>query len=191
MSQYKYYFRKPRSVIVADIFKWLAIAGAVSIAATSPYFALNIMKGFGKGGKYEKRKVCSAFYKLKQHGYINIRQDNHQLYISLTKEGRKKAGRFQIDSLKIKRPKKWDHLWRLVVFDIPQLKSVQRNVFRGKLKELGFIPLQKSIWICPYKCRDEISLLRDFFGLAEKEIRLVTAQNIENDSYFQKVFQLC
>jgi len=190
MSQYKYYFRKPKSAIVADILKWLVVAGAVSIAAASPYFALNIMKGFSGGEKYKKRKVCDAFYKLKQHGYINIRQSNHQLYISLTEEGRKKAGRFQIDSLKIKKSKKWDHLWRLVIFDIPQLKSVQRNVFRGKLRELGFIPLQKSIWICPYECKDEIGLLRDFFGLSEKEIRLVTAQSIENDSYLQKVFKL-
>ena len=190
MSQYKYYFRKPKSAIVKDVLKWLAITGAVSIAATSPYFALNILKGFNKARKYEKEKVCSTFYRLKQQGYINIQSKNHQLYISLTPEGKKKAGRFQIDSLTIKKPKKWDGLWRLVIFDIPQLKSVQRNVFRGKLRELGFMPLQKSIWICPYDCKDEIALLRDFLGLSEKEIRLITAKNIENDSYLRKVFKL-
>ena len=190
MSKYKYYFRKPKSAIVSDVFKWLAIAGAVSIAATSPYFALNILKGFNKSGKYEKEKVCDAFYKLKKQGYISIQQKNHQIYISLTKEGKKKAGRFQIDSLAIKKPKKWDSMWRLVIFDIPQLKNVQRNAFRGKLIELGFMLLQKSIWIYPYQCKDEIGLLRDFFGLTEKEIRLITAKNIENDSYFRKIFKL-
>ena len=53
MSKYKYYFRKPKSVIAVDIVKWLAVAGAVSVAATSPYFAINILKGFNKGKKYE------------------------------------------------------------------------------------------------------------------------------------------
>src|SRR3989344_2837198 len=155
MSKYKYYFRKPKSVIVVDILKWLAVAGAVSIAATSPYFVLNILKRFSGGRKYDRRKVCNSFY-----------------------------------SLKIKKPKKWDGMWRLVIFDIPQLKSVQRNAFRGKLIELGFMPLQKSIWICPYQCDDEIGLLRDFFGLGEKEIRLIAAQNIGSDSYFRKVFKI-
>src|SRR3989338_7873159 len=106
MSKYKYYFRKPKSAIAVDILKWLAVAGAVSIAATSPYFALNILKGFSGGRKYERKKVCNAFYRLRKQGCINIQQKNHQIYISLTGEGRKKAGRFQIDSMKIKKPKK-------------------------------------------------------------------------------------
>ena len=190
MSKYKYYFRKPKSVIAVDIVKWLAVAGAVSVAATSPYFAINILKGFNKGKKYEKEKICGAFYRLKKQGCINIQQKNHQIYISLTAEGKKKAGRFQIDSLEIKKQKKWDGMWRLVIFDIPQLKNVQRNAFRGKLIDLGFTLLQKSIWICPYRCNDEIGLLRDFFGLSEKEIRLIVAQNIGNDSYFRKVFKI-
>ena len=190
MSQYKYYFRKPKSAIAVDILKWLAVAGAVSIAATSPYFVSNILKGFSGGRKYERKKVCHAFYRLRKQGCINIQQKNHQIYISLTGDGRKKAGRFQIDSMEIKKPKKWDGMWRLVIFDMPQLRNVQRNAFRGKLIELGFMPLQKSIWICPYQCRDEIALLRDFFGLSEKEIRLIIAKSIENDSYFLKIFKL-
>jgi len=190
MSKYKYYFRKPKSAIVKDILNWLAIAGAVSIAATSPYFVLNLMKGFKKGKNYGKRKVYDAFYKLKKQGYINIQQKNHQIYITLTKEGKEKAGRFQINSLEIKKPQKWDGIWRLVIFDIPQLRSLQRNAFRGKLKELGFLPLQKSVWVCPYQCKDEIELLRDFFGLSEREVRLIIASNIENDIYLRKIFKL-
>jgi len=108
----------------------------------------------------------------------------------LTSEGKKKAGRFQIDSLKIAKPKNWDKKWRLVIFDISQLRQVMRNAFRGKLKELGFYPLQKSVWVCPYECQDEIALLRDFFGLNEKEIRLIRAEDIEDDSYLRKIFKL-
>lgn len=190
MSQYKYYFRKPKSAIVKDVFKWLAVGGAISIAATSPYFAVNILKGFNNSKKYQKEKVYDAFYRLKKNGFINIQQKNHQIHISLTEEGKKKAGRFQIDSLEIKKSKKWDGMWRVVIFDIPQLKSLQRNAFRGKLIELGFKPLQKSIWVCPYPCEDEICLLRDFFSLSEKEIRLILAKNIEKDSYLQEIFKL-
>lgn len=190
MSKYKYYFRKPKSEIVKDVLRGLAVAGAVSIAAASPYFTSNLMRGFRNNKKYESKKIYDTFYKLNKSGYIRIERRNHQIHISLTNEGKKKAGRFQIDSLKINKPKKWDQKWRVVIFDISQLKRLQRNAFRGKLKELGFYLLQKSVWVHAYPCKDEIELLREFFGLTHKEIRLITAENIEEDDYFRKIFKI-
>lgn len=190
MTKYKYYFRKPKSEIVKDILSWLVIMGAVYIAASSPYFILNLMKNFKKIRKYGNKKVYNTFYQLRKEGCIEIKKRNHQIYIALTEKGRKKAGWFQIDSLKIKKPKKWDGKWRLVIFDISQLQRLKRNAFRGKLKELGFYPLQKSVWVIPYECKDEIELLRDFFGLSKREIRLITAENIEDDNFLRKIFKL-
>lgn len=190
MTKYKYYFRKPKSEITKDILQWLAIAGAVYIAASSPYFVINLLKEFAGGKKYEKKKIYNAFYNLQKRGCIDIEKKNHQIYIALTEEGRKKAGRFQIDSLEIKKPKLWDGKWRLVIFDIGQMQVLQRNAFRGKIKELGFYLLQKSVWVHPYPCRDEIDLLREFFGLSHREIRLITAENIEEDDFLKKIFKL-
>ena len=190
MSQYKYYFRKPKSEITKDVLKLLAIGGAVAIAATSPYFVPNIIKNFKSARKYQKKKVYDTFYNLRKRGFINFENKNYQIYISLTDKGKKAAGRFQIDDLKINKPKKWDGKWRLVIFDIVQLQRLKRDVFRGKLKELGFRPLQKSIWVCPYACKDEIGLLRDFFGLGKKEIRLITADDIEADNSLIETFKL-
>lgn len=190
VKKYKYYFRKPRSEITKDIFYWLLTTGAVAIAATSPYFILNILKGFKKGRKYKKKRVYDAFYTLKKERCVKIEKRNHQIYISLTEKGKKKAGWLQIDALKIKRPKKWDGKWRIVIFDIAQLKKLYREAFRGKLKDLKFYPLQKSVWIYPFDCRAEIELLRDFFGLLEKEMRLIIAENIGDDSKLKKNFKL-
>ncbi|MBI2450198.1 MAG: hypothetical protein HYV47_01525 [Candidatus Nealsonbacteria bacterium] len=190
MSKYKYYFRKPKSEITKDVFKWLAVAGAVCIAATSPHFATNIIKGFQNKDKYKAKKVSDTFYNLRRQGCIKIINKNHQIYISLTEKGRKLAGRFQIDSLNINKPKKWDKKWRIVIFDIIQLKNLQRNAFRGKLRELGFLPLQKSVWINPYPCKDEVELLREFFGLGQREVRLITAENIENDDFLREIFKI-
>lgn len=44
MIKYKYYFKKPKSEIVKDILSWLAIAGAVYIAASSPYFTIRLLR---------------------------------------------------------------------------------------------------------------------------------------------------
>jgi len=190
MTKYKYYFRKPRSEIVKDIFRCLATAGALYIAASSPYFVLNVMREFKKLNRYDRRKVSNAFSRLKREGCIVTTRKNRQIYISLTEKGRKKAGWLQIDELQIRKPKKWDKKWRIVIFDIAQLKKLYREAFRGKLKELGFRPLQKSVWIHPFDCRDELALLKDFFGLSDKELRLLTAESIGNDAELREKFHV-
>ncbi len=190
MSKYKYYFRKPKSEIVKDILYGLVMVGAITIAATSPYFLLNLRKTLKWRRKYKKEKVQNAFNKLRRDGCIEIKKINHQIYITLTEEGKRKAGRLQIDALKIKKPKNWDGKWRIVIFDISQLQRFYRDVFRGKLKELDFYPLQKSVWIHPFDCRDEIELLKDFLGLTDREIRLIVAQDIGKADWLEKKFQL-
>lgn len=189
MTKYKYYFKKPKSEIVKDILKGLALSGAVYIAATSPYFALNLMKALKYSKKYPKKRVYDTFYRLKREGHIKIRREKGQIYISLTNKGKKKAGWLQIDDLKIKKPKKWDGKWRIVMFDIVELKKTHREAFRGKLKELGFQPMQKSVWVYPYNCKDEIDLLRNFFGLSEDDLRLVVAEKIGKDNELKEAFK--
>lgn len=101
-----------------------------------------------------------------------------------------KAGLFQIDSLKIKRPKAWDKKWRLLTFDISEKKKIIREALRGKLQELGFCLFQKSIWIYPFDCAAETDLLKDFFGLSHNEIQLVVAGDIGKDEEWKRIFKL-
>lgn len=190
MSRFKYYFKKPRLEISKDIIKYLALSGAICVAGTSPFFILNLLKNYQKYEKYKRKRVYDTFYNLKRGGYLNFEKRDHQIYITLTGEGKKAAGRFQIDDISIKKPKSWDKKWRLVIFDIAHLKRIKRELFRGKLKMLGFYPLQKSVWVHPYKCEDEVDLLREFFGLSKKEVCLITADSIEADAFLKKTFRL-
>ena len=171
MSKFKKYFSGPKSEVAREILELLIMGGAIAIAATSPYFIINIVKGLAKLKKYPNKKVYNAFYNLRKQGLINFYDKNNQIYISLTEKGKQKAGWMQIDNLKIKKPKKWDGKWRLVMFDISNLKRIYREALRGKLKELGFCLFQKSIWITPYNCAKEIKILKEFFGLKDAEFR--------------------
>jgi DNA-binding transcriptional regulator PaaX len=190
ISKYKYYFRKPKSEIVKNILNWLLVAGMVYVAASSPYFVLNLQRNFKKWRRYKNKKITDAFYRLRKEGCIEMSKKNHQIYISLTEKGKRKASWLQIDSLAIKRSKRWDKKWRIVIFDISQLKKLYREAFRGKLKELGFYPLQKSVWVYPFDCRDEIELLKEFFGLSDKELRLIVAEEIGRDNTLKEFFKL-
>lgn len=190
IEEYKYYFRKPRSEIVKDIFSWLFIGGAVTLAATSPYFIQNLLSADKRFKKYQKRAISTTFDRLRRNGAISIKSSNHQIYISLTPEGKKKAGIFQINDFKIKIPRQWDKKWRLLTFDIAHKRRILREALRGKLKQLGFRQFQKSIWIHPFDCRVEIRLIKGFFGLTNKEVQLVVAEDIGSEEEWRRIFRL-
>lgn len=190
MSEYKYYLKKPKGEIVKDILLWLALGGMVAVAATSPTFLYNTLCALHKEKKYRKRSVCNAFDRLRREESIVFKTYNHQLYIFLTDEGKKKAGRFQIDSLAIKKPKRWDDMWRIVIFDIPNKQRVKREALRGFLRRLDLYKLQESVWVHPFNCSDEVALLRNFFGFSMQELRLLTVKTLEGDDFLRKHFQL-
>ena len=190
MSKYKYYFKKSRSEIAKDIVYWLMVAGTVYIAASSPSFVRSVIRRHQSWRKYPRKHIYDTFYHLRKRGLIEFKREDKQIYISLTDEGRKKAGYMQINDLKIKEPKKWDRKWRLVIFDIAELKRGHREGFRGKLKELGFSCLQKSVWLHPFDCEAEIDLLRHFFGLSQKDLRLIVAEKIGDESALKEKYRL-
>lgn len=171
------------------------MAGAIYFAASSPHFVLNFYRNLsratGKKNYLKDRDIRfdNAFYYLKRKGYLDIQKRNRQIYISLTREGRKMAGKYSIDDLEIRKPKKWDGKYRILIFDIPNNFRIKRDALRGKLKELGFYRLQQSVWVCPHECEKEINLLREFFGLTTRELILITG-GIENDKFLQKLFSI-
>lgn len=140
--------------------------------------------------RHSPKKFKTAFRYLRNKGMIDFQWRGNQIFISLTKEGKKKAGRYQINDLKIKKPLKWDGKWRVVIFDVLSDDKVVREALRGKLKELKFHQLQKSVWVHPFDCLSEIKLLGDFFGLNDHRLRLITAEDVGNDKKLRKFYNL-
>lgn len=115
------------------------------------------------------RRMLNTFKYLLDKGYIKKKYRGKQLYISLTDEGRKKARQFSIDTLTIARVKRWDKKWRMVLFDVEEKRKLTREALRGKLKELGFYQLQKSVWVHAFPCERELHKLEDFFELDDSQ----------------------
>lgn len=71
----------------------------------------------------------------------------------------------------------WDKKWRLVIFDIPQELHLARVKFRKKLINLGFFMLQKSVFVLPYPCHEEIGDICEQLNISDY-IDIVTAEDI-------------
>ena len=173
-----------------EILKYLFLSGLVYISASSPYFVLSLIKNIPKLKKLSKKKSTNVFNYLRRKGLIEIKKEGHDVKIALTKEGKKQAGKYQINDLEIEKPKKWDKKYRIIIFDIPNSSRLARDIFRRKLKEFGFYPLQQSVWIIPYSCKEEITMLREFLGLNKKQIQLLEVTKLENESFFKRIFNL-
>ena len=135
-------------------------------------------KKIKEGISYLRRLDCIDEAEGK-NGWITLR---------LTKKGRLKALNCQLNNIKNKK-EKWDRKWRMVAFDIPQSYKRGRDALRRKLKKIGFCELQKSVFITPYECKEEIKALVKFFDL-EKYVRFGILEYIDNEALFIKYFKI-
>lgn len=107
----------------------------------------------------------------------------------LTKNGAQCALRYNLETIRIRTPEHWDELWRIVISDIPEHKKNARNAFAATLKRSGFHPLQKSVFVYPYPCDDELDFIIEAFEL-RPFVRRIVAQEIDNDIELRDKFKL-
>lgn len=122
--------------------------------------------------------------------YMKHRQliaDHYEHGLSVTKKGRARLKKRNFDTLRIARPKQWDKKWRIVFFDIPEEQKAGRNALSFKLRTLGFLPLQKSVWIHPFPCREEITQVSETFGTS-KYVTYLETSFIDNQTALRKRF---
>jgi len=117
------------------------------------------------------------FKSLKDQGLVMIGESEGKTRITLTKTGQQRILEYKADEMEIKKQTPWDKKWRYVFFDIPEKKKVARNVFRAKLKNLGFKQVQKSVWKHRYPCEDEVRFLARLYELS-RYVNLVEARDL-------------
>jgi len=126
---------------------------------------------------------------LRKNEYVSTKETNGVTTISISKKGKQKLLKYDLDSLEIKKPKFWDKKWRLVFFDIPEKHKSARNILSAKLKELGFKSIQKSVYIHPYPCLDEIEFIRTSYRI-RNYVFLATLEEMEGEKRLRKLFKL-
>ncbi|EKE21813.1 MAG: hypothetical protein ACD_7C00123G0006 [uncultured bacterium] len=151
---------------------------------------LKCIKEFEGSSNYSDKKVRNAVEALKRGKFIKIiKNKNGKIKIKLTNKGRKRIIDIVIDDLMICVPKVWDKKWRILIFDIPNRMTNERNSFRLKIKKLGFYQFQKSAWFHPYPCEDEILAVAEFYAVSEY-VEIITADRVLHEKELKKYFKL-
>jgi len=154
-----------------QILKILAVgSGILLISLTSPFCGAKLIesgvKSYLSKKRFEKEKFLRDLKKLQKRKLIDYKESKPgDIELKITKNGREEFLRYKIDGLKLKTLPRWDKKWRIVMFDIPHEFKKARDAFREKLKNLNFYHIQKSVFITPHPCEDEIDFLASFYNI--------------------------
>lgn len=169
----------------------LLLFGGVTLGCVySPRRQLRIIKVMAREWqKIGEKELTDEIRKLYRSKLVETKfnPDGSQTFI-LTEKGKLRALTYRFDEMTIKK-QDWDGKWRIVVFDIPEKLRRGRDVLRNKLTELGFYELQKSVFVFPYQCEDEINFIIEYFDL-RRYVRMGILEKIDNDLHLKKIFKL-
>lgn len=140
--------------------------------------------------KINRQSLHEAIRKLYQSKMIDYKEnDDGAVSLVLTENGKNKTLRYNLDKMEIKKQDRWDGLWRLVIFDVPESLKDGRNALSSKLKELRFYPLQKSVFIYPYECKNEVDFIVEIFNL-RPYVRFLVVKETDIDLDLKHKFKL-
>lgn len=158
--------------IALSVLKIVAAGSLVTISGlfSQGYSSNKLLRAFGK---YMVWEIKRAVRRLKLQGMIEYDEEDEQSPIILTEKGFIRLTKVNLRTLK---GKKWDHFWRVLSFDIPELKSA-RDKFQKLLKSLGFYRIHKSLYVYPHECKDDVLRLASQYHICS-HILILTVPNL-------------
>ena len=181
-----------RKSLAISILKGIGIAGLVLIAVSNPFFGLQAVRAIKRN--YQKKNWRSVYHSVRhldKRGFVKILGEtpDGQLKVQITKLGESIIKSCAIDGIKLDKAKPWDGRWRIVIFDVPVSKNQARRAFAEKLNQLGFVMIQKSVWICPFECDEQIYVLRKFYEI-EKFVTILKSDDVEDDHAWRRKWNI-
>lgn len=170
-------------------------AGILVISLVAPQAGAKMIQGLIKGyfrrKSFEKQRFLRDLKNLQTRKLINFRElGGSKVEITLTKAGKQKTLAYELDSLTLKKPERWDGKWRLIFFDIPQASKAARDALREKLRDLNFYQLQKSVHITPYPCEEEVDFIASVFDVRRHIILIPVPDGFEGSEKLRHHFKL-
>ena len=164
----------------------VAFSGVLAVALVAP----NVLGAMAKLGIIPTRRtgeyVGSTRNRLLRQGLLQKKDG----VLRLTEKGERELRALQLREFDPKQKKRrWDHKWRILIFDIPEYRRGLRDRIRRTLEAIGFVQLQRSVWVYPHDCEDLIVLLKADMHVGKDMLYLIV-DSIENDRGLREQFGL-
>jgi hypothetical protein len=158
------------------------------VLAVKPFIASNKNRGENEWNKFNKARLRQILNRLHKQKMVEIIDINGEQIVKLSEKGHTKLLRYNLNQIHLNN-QKWDGKWRIIIYDIFSGKKEERYIFHKILKKLKFLQLQKSVYLSPYPCKDEIEYIRQICGIG-KEVLILIVTGIENEKVYKEYFGL-
>lgn len=172
--------------LTKDILLLASVGLAIPLILIAPGFPLALKPLLKKN--YYPSDIRRTLSRMEKQKLISVSYDKEKTRIELLDKGKKRVLSYEIDNLKLNKGK-WDGIWRVVIFDIPEKKRIARDFLRSKLKELGFFKLQKSVLVTPWDCADVVDFVKHFYHVGDY-VNLILAKKLDQEEYLRQYFDL-
>ncbi len=177
--------RNRRNALRRLILETSKMVGIVSIAL----IALPVVGAMAKMGmipsKRQEEVIKHSCDRMIRSGFLIQTKTG----IQITEKGEKTLRHLELRDYHLRKPKRWDKKWRVIIFDIPHDQRRLRDRIREILKMIGFVRLQNSVWIYPYDCEDVMTLLKTDLRVG-KNVLYMIVEALENDWSLKRQFKL-
>ena len=102
---------------------------------------------------------------------------------------KKRLASQKFNAIKLPIIENWDGMWRVLFFDIPEKHKSSRDAFAAHIRRLGFKVLQRSVFVYPFDCREEIEAITEHYKVA-RYVSYIEARYIDNQELLKKKFSL-
>ena len=172
-----------RSAVIDGILKLVAAGGITATLLIAPnaiqLFDKPIKKYFKDLDEREQRRELQRM--LAYMKYNKLISENYDHGLRLTAKAKKRLKKRNYDEITIQKPEDWDNKWRIVFFDIPEAHKSSRDGFAAKLRLLGFKVLQRSVFIHPFPCLDEVMQVASHYRV-ERFVSYIETSFLDNEA---------
>jgi hypothetical protein len=168
----------------------LLLAGVALGLTRSPRKQFKIITSIPEEFKKLGPNTARAFSALYDSKLVKkIENEDGTTTVVLSERGRKQALTYSLQEMKLKKTDFWDSVWRLVLYDIPEVNKKGRDSLRQTLFQIGMFELQQSVFIYPFPCKEEIDFIVELYDL-RRFVRYVEAISIDNENHIKSEFGL-
>ncbi len=130
--------------------------------------------------QFEHNNFPERIKYLRRQGLISTFVEDKERFLEITPKGLEKINLLKAEPNEIERSKVWDGKWRVVIFDVPDKHRIERDIFRHKIKKIGLIPIQESVYVYPFECTKEITLFASHLNLS-RHILIMISEIIQGE----------
>ena len=152
--------------LLEAIFGAMEDVATYNISRNSAYGAIR-----GRYPEWPDKNYSKWINNLKKVGYLEISCDKNQ---SVSFTGKAKLKLIDKYLAKNKNKKRYN---RFLSFDIPEKHRSRRNLFRSIIKKMGFIQIQKSLWVCDVEVGELVQIAAVECRVAEYIVYMVSIKS--------------